>query len=217
MDVAAARLSDGFGVRMYLDPLLLGRYPEDLMADLRQEGITLPVHDGDAEITATPLDVLGINYYFSERVRADGTPVREGGTTALGWSITPDGLTDLLLRVHREYPAVPLVITENGGAFPDTERDPESGRVKDADRIAFMSAHIDAVATAYAAGVDVRGYFPWTLLDNFEWAHGYGPTFGLVSVDRESMERTPKQSALWFAQFLRDRRSATRPVGGLPL
>lgn len=211
-DVAAARRADGFGIRLYLDPLLLGHYPQDVVADLEHEGITLPVRDGDAAVVATPLDVLGINYYFSEQVRADGIPVREGGTTALGWPITPEGLTDLLLRVHREYPPVPLVITENGAAFPDLHRDGEGGRVRDADRVAFLSAHIDAVAAAYAAGVDVRGYFPWTLLDNFEWAHGYGPTFGLVSVDRRNMARTPKQSALWFAQFLHDRRAAA-PTG----
>lgn len=207
-DVAAAHRADGFGIRLYLDPLLLGRYPEDIAAELEREGTVMPVREGDAEVIATPLDVLGVNYYFSERVRADGRAVREGATTALGWPVTPEGLTDLLLRVHREYPPVPLVITENGGAFPDSVRDEEDGRVQDDDRIAFLSGHIDAVADACAQGVDVRGYFVWTLLDNFEWAHGYGPTFGLVSVDRESMERTPKKSALWFGDFLRGRRTA---------
>ncbi|WNI18034.1 family 1 glycosylhydrolase [Actinacidiphila sp. ITFR-21] len=120
--------------------------------------------------------------------------------------ISSEGLTDLL-RVQREYPAAPLAIAENGGAFPDTVRDVEGGRVQD-DRIAFLSSHIDAVADACAQGADVRGYFVWTSLDNFEWAHGYGPAFGLVPVDRESMKRTPKKSALWFGDFLRGRHTA---------
>ncbi|MFB7775989.1 GH1 family beta-glucosidase [Streptomyces bauhiniae] len=205
-DVAAARRADGLGIRLYLDPLLLGTYPEDVVAGLAEEGITLPVRDGDLDVIATPLDILGVNYYFSERISAAGRPVREEGgpATALGWPVTPDGLTDLLLRLSREYPAVPLVITENGGAFPDAAL--EDGRVSDADRVAFLTAHIDAVAEAYDRGADVRGYFVWTLLDNFEWAHGYGPTFGLVSVDRQTMVRTPKESARWFRDFLRSQR-----------
>ncbi|MEU8795354.1 GH1 family beta-glucosidase [Streptomyces sp. NPDC048643] len=204
-DVAAARRADGLGIRLYLDPILLGTYPEDVVSDLAEEGITLPVQDGDLDIIATSIDVLGVNYYFSERIAA-GRPVREedGPVTALGWPVTPDGLTDLLLRVSREYPAVPLVITENGGAFTDATL--EEGRVCDGDRIAFLAAHIDAVAEAHVQGVDVRGYFVWTLLDNFEWAHGYGPTFGLVSVDRKTMARTPKESARWFRDFLRAQR-----------
>lgn len=205
-DVAAARRADGLGIRLYLDPLLLGTYPEDVVAGLAEEGIILPVRDGDLDVIATPLDVLGVNYYFSERISASGRPGREEGgpATALGWPVTPDGLTDLLLRLSREYPAVPLVITENGGAFPDAAL--EDGRVRDADRVAFLAAHIDAVAEAYDRGADVRGYFVWTLLDNFEWAHGYGPTFGLVSVDRETMVHTPKESARWFGDFLRSQR-----------
>ncbi|MFG3102211.1 GH1 family beta-glucosidase [Streptomyces sp. NPDC048182] len=205
-DVAAARRADGLGIRLYLDPLLRGTYPEDVTAGLAEEGITLPVRDGDLDVIATPLDVLGVNYYFTERVTAAGPPVREEGgpATGLGWPITPDGLTDLLVRLTREYPAVPLVITENGGAFPDATL--ADGRVRDADRVAFLAAHIDAVAEAYDRGADVRGYFVWTLLDNFEWAHGYGPTFGLVSVDRETMARTPKESARWFGDFLRAQR-----------
>ncbi|MFJ5259844.1 GH1 family beta-glucosidase [Streptomyces sp. NPDC088387] len=206
-DAAAAHWADGLGIRMYLDPLLTGRYPADVIEGLAREGVVLPRREGDAEVIATPLDMLGINYYYSERIRADGAAVRAGNRTALGWPITPGGLTDLLVRVHREYPAVPLVITENGGGFPD--RAPEAGPVRDEDRIAFLSAHINAVADARARGVDVRGYFVWTLLDNFEWAHGYGPTFGLVSVDRDTMERTPKQSALWLREFLRRRTRAT--------
>jgi beta-glucosidase len=199
-DVAAARRADGFGMGMYLDALLLGRYPADVVRALEGEGISLPVRAGDLDVIATPLDVLGVNYYFSERVRADGRSVREEGTTALGWPITPEGLTDLLVRLAREYPKVPLVVTENGGAFADADR--RGNTVADADRIAFLSAHIDAVAMAHARGVDVRGYFVWTLLDNFEWAHGYSPRFGLVAVDRATQQRTVKDSGYWYRDLL---------------
>jgi hypothetical protein len=132
---------------MYLDALLLGRYPADVVQALEGEGISLPVRARDLDVIATPLDVLGVNYYFSERVRADDRTVREEGTTALGWPITPEGLTDLLERLAREYPKVPLVVTENGGAFADAGR--RGNSVADADRIAFRSAHIDAVAMAH--------------------------------------------------------------------
>ncbi|TYB56982.1 beta-glucosidase [Nonomuraea sp. PA05] len=203
-DVETARRADGLGIRMYLDPLLLGRYPADVEADLTGEDIRLPVHEGDLEVISEPLDVLGVNYYFTETVRADGRSVREGATTALGWPITPAGLTDLLVRMRREYPPVPVVITENGGAFPDPAG-PDG--VADADRIAFLRDHIAAVAAARAQGADVRGYFVWTLLDNFEWAHGYKPTFGLVSVDRRTRARTLKRSALWYRDFIKDARA----------
>ncbi|MBA8949962.1 GH1 family beta-glucosidase [Actinomadura namibiensis] len=194
-DREAARRADGFGIRMYLDPLLLGRYPEDVRADLEREGIEPPVRADDPEVIAAPLDVLGVNYYFTETVRSGAAPVREGATTALGWPITPAGLTDLLVRLHHDYPPVPIVITENGGAFAPGQ--------DDHDRIGFLREHIRAVAAARARGVDVRGYFVWTLLDNFEWAHGYAPAFGLVSVDRATLRRTPKRSALWYRDFLK--------------
>ncbi|GAA1013086.1 beta-glucosidase [Acrocarpospora pleiomorpha] len=198
-DVETARRADGFGIRMYLDPLLRGHYPSDTLADLAEEGIKLPMEPGDLATIATPLDVLGVNYYFTDTVQADGAAVRSGPTTALGWPITPAGLTDLLVRLHREYPPIPIVITENGGAFPDEKPTPT---IDDEDRIAFLSAHIDAVAQARHHGCDVRGYFVWTLLDNFEWAHGYGPTFGLVSVDRTTQRRTLKRSAHWYRDMI---------------
>ncbi|MFD0686066.1 GH1 family beta-glucosidase [Actinomadura fibrosa] len=205
---AAADSADAFGLRMFLDPLLRGRYPADVRAALAAEGIDLPVLSGDLDLIAAPLDVLGVNYYFTETIDADGTPVRRGETTGLGWPITPQGLTDLLVRLHKEYPAVPIVITENGAAFPDTGvRD---GRVADHDRIGFLRRHIEAVADAHAQGADVRGYFVWTLLDNFEWAHGYGPAFGLVSVDRATGRRTPKLSADWYRDFLNFQRNSTK-------
>ncbi len=176
-DVAAARAAEAAGMRLCLDPLLRGRYPA---------GFTMPVRPGDMEIIGTPLDFLGVNYYYTETVSATG-PVRDGPLTAMGWPVTPDGLTDLLLRLK----GIPLYVTENGAVFDD-----------DADRIAFLDAHIKAVMRARDRGADVRGYFVWSLLDNFEWAHGFGPRFGLVHVDNATQERTLKPSARWYARFV---------------
>lgn len=210
-DHEAARRADGLGARIYLDPLLRGQYPGDIVDDLSVRGIKLPVVDGDLGIISTPIDVLGVNYYSSHRfsgVDADGrtedadgnpvtSPVRFGRpVTAMDWEIVPEGFTQLLVRLSREYPDVPLVITENGAAFDDVP-DP-SGFVADDDRTAYLSAHIAAVAAARQQGADVRGYFAWSLMDNFEWSYGYAKRFGLVHVDYETQVRTPKQSALWY-------------------
>ncbi|GGM40773.1 GH1 family beta-glucosidase [Dactylosporangium sucinum] len=181
------RRLDGLSTRMYLDALVHGRYPDDVLRDLAARGAPLPVEDGDAALIAAPLDVLGVNYYFDTVLGADGTEVRAGPVTGMGWPVTPHGLTALLLRLHREYPGLPVVVTENGTVMPD-----------DADRTAFLSAHVDAVERAVAAGADVRGYFVWTLLDNFEWGHGYGPRFGLVEVDHATQRRTPRGSFHWY-------------------
>ena len=120
--------------------------------------------------------------------------------TEMGWEIDASGLHDMLTRVHRDYPSVPLYVTENGAAFPTWSGD---GRVEDPDRIAYLDAHFRAAAQAIADGVDLRGYFVWTLMDNFEWAYGYTKRFGLVHVDYETLERTPKESARWFAEVTR--------------
>jgi beta-glucosidase len=120
--------------------------------------------------------------------------------TEMGWEIDASGLRDVLVRLHREYPPVPLYVTENGAAFPD-ER--SNGRVHDPDRIAYLEAHFRAAEEAIAQGVDLRGYFVWTLMDNFEWAFGYTKRFGLFHVDYDTLQRTPKDSAHWFAQVTR--------------
>ncbi len=116
--------------------------------------------------------------------------------TAMNWPITPERLTELLVRLHRDYPGLPLVVTENGAAFDDAAD--ESGFVRDDDRTAYLAEHIAAVAAARERGADVRGYFAWSLMDNFEWAEGYAKRFGIVHVDYATQKRTPKQSALWF-------------------
>jgi beta-glucosidase len=210
-DRDAARRADGMGTRIYLDPLRYGRYPADIVADLAVRGSAFPVRDGDLPIIATPFEVLGVNYYFGQDFAgtdADGNthdalgePVVRAvlpGTarTAMDWPITPERFTQLLVRLHRDYPGLPLVVTENGAAFDD-EAD-GSGWVQDDDRTAYLATHIAAVADAVAQGADVRGYFAWSLMDNFEWAYGYAKRFGIVHVDYATQERTPKQSALWF-------------------
>jgi beta-glucosidase len=220
VDRAAARRADGLGARLYLDPVLRGAYPQDVLSDLESVGVTVPVRDGDLEAISAPIDVLGVNYYtdtvFSgvddqgRCLDKDGRPVelripRGLPTTAMGWEIRPDGLADLLVRLHTDYPGLPLVITENGAAFDDVAD--ETGFVRDDDRVAYLSAHLAAVADAQAAGADVRGYFAWSLMDNFEWSHGYDKRFGIVRVDYESQIRTPKRSAIYWRDAIRRWRS----------
>jgi len=215
-DREAARRADGLGTRIYLDPLWRGRYPEDVVRDLAARGIELPVRDGDLEAISAPLDNLGVNYYFSllssgvdEQGRAaddDGHPVGRGvlyglPQTAMGWEIMPDDFAELLTRIGRDYPGVPIVVTENGAAFRD-EPDAD-GFVRDRDRIEYLASHIAAVADARDAGADIRGYFVWSLLDNFEWAYGYDKRFGIVRVDYPTQRRTPKQSAHWYRDTIR--------------
>jgi beta-glucosidase len=219
-DREAARRADGLGARLYLDPLLRGAYPADVIADLAVQGVTIPIQGDDLEIISTPIDVLGVNYYtdavFSgvdEHGREhdeEGMPIerrisRGLPRTAMDWEIRPDGLRDLLVRLHRDYPGLHLVITESGAAFDD-EPD-ETGYVHDDDRTAYLAAHLRAVADAQAAGADVRGYFAWSLMDNFEWGHGYDKRFGIVRVDYRSQERTLKQSALWYRDAIAHWRS----------
>ncbi|MBB5867778.1 beta-glucosidase [Allocatelliglobosispora scoriae] len=205
----AARRADGLNNRFYLDALRHGRYPADVLADLADRGVTLPVVDGDLEIVATPIDVLGVNYYFDTTLDADGE-IRRGPLTGLGWPITADGLTDLLTRLAREYPGLPLVVTENGSAFDD---EPDAaGFVDDTGRTAFLDAHVAAVDSAVEQGADVRGYFVWSLLDNFEWGHGYGPRFGIVRVDYATQQRIPKASARRYQQIISSHRQVAAAV-----
>ena len=223
-DRAAARRADGVGTRLYTDPLVHGRYPADVLQDLAAEGISLPVHDGDLAAIAQPLDFLGVNYYTSQYVSgaadgdapaADGRPVTRSvpqghPVTAMDWEIVPGGLTDHLVRLDRDYPGIPLYVTENGAAFED--RAGPDGGVHDADRTAYLAEHIAAVARARAAGADVRGYFAWSLLDNFEWGHGYDKRFGIVHVDYPTQRRTVKQSGQWFGEHIRSSREQSDPL-----
>jgi beta-glucosidase len=214
-DVDAARRADGLTNRIFLDPLLRGGYPEDVLEAVR--GVTDGGHirDGDAERIHVALDFLGVNYYYRTVVRAgtgeEPTPWVGNGDiervsrglpqTEMGWEIDPHGLYDFLTRVARDYPDVPLYVTENGAAFADEKS--ADGAVHDPARIEYLDAHFGAAHRAIADGVDLRGYFVWSLMDNFEWSFGYSKRFGLIYVDYETLERTPKDSARWFARVTR--------------
>ena len=198
-DIEAAHREDGFRNRWFLDAVLGRGYPEDMLE--RYAEILPPIADGDLETIAAPLDFLGINYYTRNVVRAGvGEVATEGAEhTDMGWEVYPDGPRDLLVRLHAEYELPDLYITENGAAFPDSRN---NGTVPDPRRIAYLGGHLDAVASAIAGGVPVRGYFLWSLLDNFEWAFGYSRRFGIVYVDFETLERVPKDSFAWYRDFI---------------
>lgn len=226
-DQDAARRIDGLANRFFVEPIVTGSYAEDVMADVAPLWPDDLVHDGDLEIISTPIEVLGVNYYFGnavsgvdpDRAPAAAATARERGPSAnpgsehvevlsrglpvtdMGWEVLPDALRALLERLHTEYagPAgVALYVTENGAAYPD-EPD-HDGYVNDQDRIGYVAAHLGAVHQAMVAGVDVRGYFLWSLMDNFEWAFGYSKRFGIVRVDYPTGQRIPKASAQWYAE-----------------
>ncbi|SNY54410.1 GH1 family beta-glucosidase [Paractinoplanes atraurantiacus] len=195
-DETAALVYDGFHNRLFNDPVLSGSYPDFLMG-----GLAPHIQDGDLDIIRTPIDALGVNYYNPTLV---GPATEEGDlpfeirpiegypATAFGWPVVPAGLTELLTGLRQTYGDAlpPIYITENGCST-------EEG-VADTFRIDYLKSHLDAVRAAIEAGVDVRGYFVWSLLDNFEWAEGYSQRFGLVHVDFDTQERTPRDSYRWL-------------------
>ncbi|WP_426515658.1 GH1 family beta-glucosidase [Diaminobutyricibacter sp. McL0618] len=228
VDVDAARRVDGIWNRAFLNPILEGSYPEDLLEDVKDYGLAEVIQDGDLEIISAPVDFLGVNHYHDDAVSGHPSnvegerefkptdrptssslvgsehvtfPLRGLPRTAMGWEVNPDGLRTLLVRLGKEYPTLPpLYITENGAAYDDAVS--AEGAVHDAERTSYVLSHIEAVNQALADGADVRGYFVWSLLDNFEWAWGYGKRFGIVRVDYDTQLRTIKDSGLAFAQVI---------------
>ena len=214
-DQAAAAVYDTLHNKLFNDPVLLGRYPD--LSALGPEGDASFVEDGDLKIISTPLDGLGINYY-NPTVVGYGDPAENLGlpfvfhaiegvpTTAFGWPVVPSGLTELLVGLRAEYGAAlpPIYITENGCSTNDTVG--EDGRVHDGARIDFLDRHLRAVHDAIEAGVDVRGYLTWSLIDNYEWAEGYSQRFGLVRVDYDTLRRSPKDSYYWLRDVLAEQR-----------
>ncbi|HEX6339255.1 MAG TPA: GH1 family beta-glucosidase [Jiangellaceae bacterium] len=224
-DVEAARRIDGLQNRLFIEPVLRGAYAPGVLSDLALYGLGDHIRDGDLAVISAPVDLLGVNYYLGNTVSARAqdpasdlgiaTPNPPGSpwvgaedvafhkvgrpVTGQGWEIYPEGLTELLTWLHKEYPGVPMYVTENGAAFPDRVVD---GHVHDPDRVAYLASHLDAVADAIDAGADVRGYFYWSMFDNFEWAWGYGQRFGLVYVDFETQQRIVKSSGRWYADTI---------------
>jgi beta-glucosidase len=225
----AIRRIDALANRAFTGPLLRGEYPADLLEDTRDVTDWAFVKPGDLEAIHQPIDFLGVNFYSTATVKmwdgksdrgnndghrdVGGSPwpgsrdveflPQPGPYTAMGWNIAPEALEHLLIHLHEEFPALPLVITENGAAFDDVEID---GRVHDIDRIDYLRRHFTAAHRAIAHGVDLRGYLVWSLLDNFEWSYGYTKRFGIVRVDYETQERTVKDSGRWFSELIASRR-----------
>ena len=224
-DSEATRRIDGLQNRVFLDPVLLGQYPADVVADLAPVTDFGHVRDGDLAIISRPLSMLGINYY-SRHVLAAPEPGPDGrvdwrgpapaGTsvgseavrfvtrgvpvTAMDWEIDAPGLTEILRRVATQYPSVPLYVTENGAAFHDVVE--ADGSINDFDRCAYLDGHLRACLDAIATGAPLGGYFAWSLLDNFEWAWGYTRRFGLFYVDYADQRRIPKASAHWYSSVI---------------
>ncbi len=216
-DLDATRYYDGHINRWFLDPLYGRGYPGDMIADYRRKGFVQGedlafVQDGDYATMAAPCDFLGVNYYMREICRSHDVPEEENEPrliqapgpetrTDIGWEVYPDGLFDILYRVHSGYRPPKLYVTENGcsyGDAPDAE-----GRVRDERRIAYLRDHFAVAQRAVEQGVPLAGYFVWSLMDNFEWGEGYTQRFGIIWVDYETQERILKDSAHWYADFIR--------------
>ncbi|WP_422734655.1 GH1 family beta-glucosidase [Micromonospora sp. WMMD558] len=217
-DAAAVRLVDGLQNRIFLDPLLRAAYPDDVLDHAARIVEPTFLRDGDEKLIAAPIDLLGVNYYSPTYVAGrpggagnEAYPGTDGAVeflppagplTDMGWMIEPAGLTRLLERLAADYPGVPLLVTENGAAYPDKTGNDPAGAIVDTDRIAYLDGHLRAAHEAIARGVDLRGYLVWSLLDNFEWAEGYRKRFGIVHVDYLTQRRTLKASARWYQEVI---------------
>jgi beta-glucosidase len=208
-DIAACQRAYENLSAIFGDPIFLGRYPETLFEWLGPH--TPQIRDGDMALIGQPIDFLGVNHYFTLRIGFDPgqgllkltqtqVSAPHWGHTGMGWGINPDGIQAVLLDLKARYNNPRMYITENGCAVEDVPD--ERGFVADWRRVDYLRAHLRAVHRAIQAGADVRGYYVWSLLDNFEWASGYGPRFGLVWVDYATLERTPKQSARWYSDVI---------------
>ena len=203
-DIAAAWAADGVGNRWFFDPVLRGAYPEDVLE--RFADAAPLVLAGDLAAIATPLDFVGVNNYSRHIIRAgaEGEPVDvrapSGAVTDMGWEVYAPGIKEVLIRLHEDYGVQSIYVAENGAAFTDVRT--HDGRVHDVERTAYLREYLGAVGDALALGVPVRGYFVWSLLDNFEWAEGYSKRFGLVYVDYPTLERVPKDSFSWYRDLI---------------
>ncbi|MEZ4670701.1 MAG: GH1 family beta-glucosidase [Anaerolineae bacterium] len=209
-DVKAARYQDGFANRWYLDPVFKGEYPADMVEALVTRGYLDGIDLSAIKFAAAPMDFLGINYYM--RWVHKHIPGTEDGTTSefpkdaeftdMGWEINGPAMADLLVRVHKEYNPQVIYVTENGAAFPEPDTVTDS-ILEDPRRVAFYKQYLTAAEDAINRGVPLKGYFAWSLMDNFEWAEGFSKRFGIVHVDYQSQKRTPKRSALYYSDVIR--------------
>jgi beta-glucosidase len=217
-DAAAVVRLDAMSNRVFLDPVYLGDYSTAVRELFAPLGLDALVDDGDLAIIGQPVDFVGMNHY--QRVVAwdadDGTYLRVGerpaspASTSFGWSVIPESLAAVLHRVSSEFTSLPIYITENGASYNDYV-DPD-GQINDPDRVAYFGGYLAAAGRAIEEGVDLRGYYAWSFLDNFEWAEGYSKRFGLVFVDYRDQTRIPKRSAHWYAQQIARHRSAVESV-----
>ncbi|MDE2350041.1 MAG: beta-glucosidase [Gammaproteobacteria bacterium] len=207
-DLAACARADAYMNRQYLDPALLGHYPSEMREIFGKAWPEWP--ERDFELIRQRIDFVGVNYYTRGVTRDDRSawPQRAASVrqpratyTETGWEVCPQGLADTLAWVRRRYGDIPMYITENGAAFYDPPT-ADGGRIDDPLRVAYLRDHLRAVRAAIDQGADIRGYFVWSLLDNFEWAHGYSKRFGIVHVDYATLERTAKASALFYREAI---------------
>ena len=207
-DRAAARFADGHNNRWFLDPVTGRGYPQD-MIDRFGDALAF-VQPDDMDTIAAPIDFLGVNYYtrgiaragIDEAENAPRAEIRGDEITEMDWEVYPQGLYDLLGRLHFEYRFPAIYITENGAAFADTVG--ADGSVDDPARLSYIKRHLEMAHRAIAAGVPLKGYFVWSLLDNFEWALGYSKRFGIIYVDYQTQKRTLKSSAKWYRQVIQE-------------
>lgn len=208
-DQAAVRLADTDLIRAFLDPIFLGRYPDEIANALPPR----PIRPGDMETIGTRPDFMGINYYSRTVVaplrRKDGSigyrivaPEERGiPQTTMGWEVYPEGIHEAIMRVHKDYGAPEILVTENG--FAQDDKIEQDGHVHDPRRIDYLSAHLAQVAKAISDGAKVDGYFCWTHIDNFEWDMGWDQRFGLIYLDRQTLKRAIKDSGLWYRDFIK--------------
>jgi beta-glucosidase len=217
-DALAAASVDATSNTLFTGAVFDGRYPDEVLGYFERYQVTDLIDTAELARVVEPIDFLGVNYYNVNHVEhVPGAPAMgnwpgswearittpPGLLTEMGWGVEPDGLLWMLERIGREHPGVPLYICENGAAYPDEVS--ADGTIDDPDRITYLEGHIGAVRMALQRGVDVRGYFVWSLLDNFEWARGYDKRFGIIWVDLKTMERTIKASGHWYRDFIAGR------------
>lgn len=206
-DQRAVQLADGFDNRWFGDPVFKASYPQDLVSAFNRE---VPIHAGDMQIISTPVDFLGLNYYFRQTVAYDPSaqplPYKQVTApnverTGMGWEVHAETFTELLTRINKDYAPKEIFITENGSAWDD---EVVNGKVDDPNRVRYLERHIDAMFDAKKQGVPISGYFAWSLMDNYEWAYGYAKRFGLIYVDYPTQQRIPKTSAYYYRERIKN-------------